>query len=447
MRERLITSFFDTEYLEYARYVVSSRAIPHLVDGLKPSQRKIIHVANKIWKPGQSKQMKLFQLAGRVAADAYYHHGSSSLESAMVNMTQTFKNSLPLLRGHGQFGTLREPDAGAPRYIGASLHPNFHLIYKDFDLLEPKTEEGYEIEPEFFLPIIPTVILNGTSGIAVGFATKILNRKPLDVINACIDVLNGKELKPLIPWIKGFDGEFKRNILNPNSWTLHGKYKVVNTTTVHISEIPPNITCESYEEHLITLLDKKIISDYEDNCSGSIDYTIKFKRVGLKDLITKGKLEKVLRLASKDTENLTVLDETGTLKIFLSAEDIVHHFVNVRLTYYDKRKFLLIDSLERSIIRLTNMARFIKDIIDGKLKVNNVAKTTIISYLEKHKYDKIEDSFGYLLNMPIYSLTKERFEDLLKKKGEAETDLSHTKTLQAKDMYLEDLTKLKKELT
>jgi len=154
-----------------------------------------------------------------------------------------------------------------------------------------------------------------------------------------------------------------------------------------------------------------------------------------------------LRLTSKDTENLTVLDETGTLKIFLSAEDIVHHFVNVRLTYYDKRKFLLIDNLERSIIRLTNMARFIKDIIDGKLKVNNVAKTTIISYLEKHKYDKIEDSFGYLLNMPIYSLTKERFEDLLKKKGEAETDLSHTKTLQAKDMYLEDLTKLKKELT
>jgi len=85
MRQRTVTSFFESEYLEYARYVVSNRAIPHLIDGLKPSQRKIIHIANKIWKPGNTKQMKLFQLAGRVAADAYYHHGNCLDENTIVH--------------------------------------------------------------------------------------------------------------------------------------------------------------------------------------------------------------------------------------------------------------------------------------------------------------------------------------------------------------------------
>ena len=135
--------------------------------------------------------MKLFQLGGRVASEAFYHHGNTSLEGAMVTMSQKFKNSLPLLEGIGQFGSLRSPSAGAPRYISAKLHPNFRLIYKDFELLENRIEEGQEIEPEYFLPIVPTIILNGSSGIAVGFATNILNRNPKTVIKACLALLNG----------------------------------------------------------------------------------------------------------------------------------------------------------------------------------------------------------------------------------------------------------------
>ena len=103
--KRTVTDFFDKEYLEYAKYVVENRAIPHAIDGLKPTQRKVIHVANKIWKTGNEKPMKLFQLGGRVAAEAFYHHGNTSLEGAMVTMSQKFKNSLPLLEGIGQFGS------------------------------------------------------------------------------------------------------------------------------------------------------------------------------------------------------------------------------------------------------------------------------------------------------------------------------------------------------
>lgn len=447
MQKRTVTSFFDQEYLEYAKYVVSNRAIPHCIDGLKPTQRKIVYVANKIWKTGKEKPMKLFQLAGRVASDSFYHHGNSSLENAMVTMAQKFKNSLPLLDGIGQFGSLRSPEAGAPRYIGAKLHPNFKLIYQDFELLDPRYEEGEEIEPSFFLPIVPTVILNGSSGIAVGFATNILNRNPIDVIDACISKIKGKKIPSLHPYIVGFNGSWERDISNPNTWKIKGLYEIINTTTVKIIEIPPNFTYEKYEDHLSSLIDKKIIISYDDNSSESVEYLLKFNRAILKDLISKGKLETVLKLNSQETENLTTIDETGSLKIFDQVEDIVSHFVNVRLTFYEKRKLYLINKINKELSIISNKARFIKDIIDGKLLINNRKREIIIMYLEKCKYDKIEDSYNYLLNMPIHSLTKERFEELLKQKRIKENELESIKHTDHRDMYLNDLTALKSAIS
>jgi DNA gyrase/topoisomerase IV subunit A len=440
---RTVTSFFDKEYLDYARYVVENRAIPSCIDGLKPTQRKVVYIANKIWKTGNEKPMKLFQLAGRVASEAFYHHGNTSLESSMVGMAQKFKNSLPLLQGVGQFGSLRSPAAGAPRYISAKLHPNFRLLYQDFDLLENKIEEGEKIEPAFFLPIVPTVILNGTSGIAVGFATNILNRNPKDVVDACISTLNDKRMKVLAPWIEEFKGTFTRDLENPKTWKIKGQHQIVNTTTVKISAIPPNYTYERYEEILNLLMEKGVITSYDDNSSETIEYILKFRRSVLSDLVSKGKLDNVLRLNTQETENLTTIDENGELKIFDKAEDIVKHFVSVRLEWYQIRKDYLIDKTEKQLSLVTNKARFIKDIIDGKLKINNVPKKTIILYLETADYDEVHGSYDYLLSMAIHSLTKERYENLLFEKEGCIIALETLKETYPKEMYLTDLKKLK----
>ena len=441
--KRTVTSFFDKEYLEYAKYVVENRAIPSCIDGLKPTQRKVVYIANKIWKTGNEKPMKLFQLAGRVAAEAFYHHGNTSLESSMVGMAQKFKNSLPLLEGVGQFGSLRSPAAGAPRYISAKLHPNFRLLYQDFDLLENKIEEGEKIEPAFFLPIVPTVILNGTSGIAVGFATNILNRNPKDVIDACISILNNKSMKVLAPWIQVFKGTFTRDLENPKTWKIKGRHQVINTTTVKITSIPPNYTYERYEEILNLLLEKGIITSYDDNSSETIEYTLKFKRSILNDLVSKGKLDNALRLNTQETENLTTIDENGELKIFDKAEDIVNHFVGVRLEWYQTRKDYLINKTKKQLALVTNKARFIKDIIDGKLKINNVPKDKIIAYLKMNAYDTVHGSYDYLLSMAIHSLTKERYEKLLQEKEGCIIALKVLKATDPKEMYLTDLKKLK----
>lgn len=444
--KRTVTDFFDTEYLDYAKYVVENRAIPSCIDGLKPTQRKVVYVSNNIWKRGNEKPMKLFQLAGRVAAEAYYHHGNSSLESAMIGMAQTFKNSMPLLAGIGQFGSLRSPSAGAPRYISAKLHPNFRLLYQDFDLLENKIEEGQKIEPEYFLPIIPTVILNGSSGIAVGFATNILNRNPIDVINACISELTGKRMPKLAPWLDEFSGAFERDPNNPKTWKIKGLYEVINTTTVKITEIPPNFTYEKYEDHLNSLMEKRIITSYDDNSSDKIEYVLKFQRAVLKEYVSKNKLDVLLKLNTQETENLTTIDETGKLRIFDKVEDIVKYFVQIRLGWYEKRKSYMISRLEKEAMVLSNKARFIKDIIDGKLKVNNVPKKTIVLYLQKASYDEVDGSYNYLLNMPIYSLTKERFDELIKQVEEKKAELEIIKKTESKDMYLTDLETLKKAI-
>lgn len=444
MTEKSISDFLSNEYKEFAMYSIEGRAIPSVIDGFKPTQRKIIHISNQIWKTGNEKTKKVFQLAGVVADQAYYHHGNASLENAIITMAQRFKNNAPLLEEDGQFGSLRSPQAGAPRYIGTKLSENFALIYKDFELLDYKEEEGEKIEPRFFLPIIPTVLLNGSSGIAVGFASNILNRDVKDLIDACVKVLSGKNPGEVKPSLNGFTGEFIQDKDNNKRWVIRGKFVRANTSTVKISELPPSMTYEKYEELLDKLVEDKSIVSYDDNCKDNIDYTIKFTRADL-DKLDDEKLIKLLKLEEASTEIYSTLDESGKLKIFDYTTDIIKYFVEFRLSYYHKRKQFLLDKMNRELKILSNRGRFIKAIIDGKLKVNNVAKAQIVEGIEAMGLDKIDDSYDYLLRMPIYSLTKEMYEKLKEDFKLKKEEIAKLEATDPKYIYLFDLTELKKK--
>lgn len=443
---KTVTDYLDTDYREYAVYVVEERAIPSVIDGFKPTQRKVIFVANKVWKNGFEKPMKIFQLAGRVAADAFYHHGENSLNSAIIGMAQKFKNSMPVLEDIGQFGSLRSPEAAAPRYIGTKLHKNFRLLYKDFELLESRYEEGNEIEPKYFLPIIPTVLLNGGSGIAVGFATNILNRNPINLIDSCLKALDGKKYSEPTPWNREFIGDCE--LVDPEkfSWIFSGLYEIKNTTTVNITELPPSLTYEKFDQYLIDLEDSKRIASYENNCKSNINYTLKFRRDDLKTLSDSVRLKKLLKMEERQTENFTVLDEHGQLKIFNSASEIIEYFVKFRLSFYNKRKQFIIDTLKQDLTILSNKALFVKSIITGKLKINNVPRKEIILYLQTSDFDEVNGSYQYLLTMPIYSLTKEHYEDLIIAERDKASELEEIKKYEPINMYREDLQELKKAL-
>jgi len=444
MTEKTITEFLSVEYKDFAMYSIEGRAIPSCIDGFKPSQRKVIHVANQIWKTGNEKVLKIFQLSGKVASDVFYHHGDASLNSAIINMAQKFKNNAPLLEEDGQFGSLRSPQAGAPRYIGTKLSDNFRLMYKDFDLLNYKEEEGECIEPEFFLPIIPTVLINGSSGIAVGFATNILNRDVKSVTDSCIKILTGKKIEEIAPSLREFTGDFVQDTENHKRWIIRGKIERLNTSTVKITELPPSMTFEKYEDLLDKLCETKEIVSYDDNCKDSIEYIIKFTRSDL-EKATDEKLIKMFKLEEASTEIFSTLDENGKLKIFEKTSEIIEYFVAFRLSYYHKRKEFMLAKMNHDLKILSNRGRFIKAILDEKLKINNVSKALIIEGIIEMKLDKIDDSYDYLLRMPIYSLTKELFEklkeDFTTKKGE----IKKLEETDPKDMYLDDLNDLKKK--
>jgi len=446
MQEVSISDFLSSKYKEFSLYTIEQRAIPSLIDGLKNSQRKVVHVSNQIWKNGNEKPMKVFQLAGKVASDAFYHHGNTSLEGAIINIAQSFKNNLPLLDEVGQFGSLRSPEPGAARYIGTRLNKNFKLIYKDFDLLEYKEEEGYVIEPKYFLPIIPAVLVNGSSGIAVGFAMNILNRNPLDIIDACESILKGKKIKSIKPHNNFFKGEWIQDKDNHKRWIIRGRYEILNTSTIKITELPPSMTYEKYESILDTLVDSKQIVSYDDNCSDNVNYIIKLTRDVLSSL-NEEKIIKIFKLEETETEIFTTLDETGKIKIFETDVDIIEYFTNYRLKFYSIRKDKMLSDLRHDVKILSNKGKFIKFILDGKLEIKNKPKNEIITSMETFSLEKIDDSYDYLLRMPLWSLTFEMFEKMKQDWSNLKKEIEGLEKIDPKDMYLTDLKELKKKLS
>lgn len=444
--EKTISDFLNKENKEYAMYVIERRAIPSIIDGLKTSQRKIIAEAFNIWRTSK-RPLKIFQFAGSIALNMRFHHGNVALEDTIVGMCQDFKNNICLFERDGQFGSMRHPNGyGAARYIGCSLSDITYKLYQDNDLTTTLIDDGFEIEPKQFFPIIPMVIVNGSSGIAVGFASNVLNRNPRDVISSCISYLKtGKVTDQLVPYFKDFSGEIIQDETNNLKWYFRGAYEIANTSTVKITEYCPDMSYEKIEAHLFSLEEKNKIVSYENNSKDSIDITVKFRREDL-EKYDDIQLRKLLKLDSSDTENLTVLDENGKLKIFTNVQDIIKYFVDFRIKYYTLRKEKKISELEKILIVLENRIKFIKLVIDNKIKIAKNTKAQIVENLEKLKFLKIDDSYDYLLNMALYSLTIERLEHLDNEYKSKKEELEIIKKTDEKTMFILDLKNLESEL-
>jgi DNA topoisomerase-2 len=260
----------------------------------------------------------------------------------------------------------------------------------------------------------------------------------------CVKYLNGKKITTVKPSLTGFTGTYIQDTENSKKWYIRGKLDRANTTTVKITELPPSMTYEKYEEILDRLVENKDVVSYEDNCKDNVDYTLKFTRNFL-ETTDDEKLFKLLKLEESETENYNTLDEHGKLKIFESVEDIIKYFVDFRLSYYQLRKDHQLDKLQYELKVLGNRGKFIKAILDGKIIVNNKSKDEIVTQIESISIEMIDDSYDYLLRMPIYSLTKEMFEKLKADFTSKKEEIEKLKLVDPKDMYIEDLSELKKK--
>ena len=206
VKEIPIPDFINKELILFSM-ADNARSIPSSVDGLKPGQRKILF---SCFKRNLRSEIKVAQLAGYVSEHSAYHHGEQSLCSTIVGMAQNFvgSNNLPLLDPIGQFGTRLQggKDAASPRYIFTNLPSLARTIFHPSDdpLLTYLNDDGQNIEPEWYLPILPLLLVNGGDGIGTGWSTSIPNYNPRDVVHNLKRLMRNEELEPIHPWYRGF---------------------------------------------------------------------------------------------------------------------------------------------------------------------------------------------------------------------------------------------------
>lgn len=436
-----ITKFLNEELVDYASYS-TLRAIASLVDGQKNSARKVIHT---VQQKNITTKTKVSNLNSTTALTTEYLHGDQVLNGVIVNLAQNFAgtNNIPLLKREGNFGNRFEPEASAPRYIFTLKEDKFDAIFPKVDnnVLIQQDFEGTRIEPRFFVPTIPLILVNGSEGIATGFSQKILPRK-LDTIKDYINsYILGAELNELKPGYEGFDGIIEKGE-TPNQWLIKGTFERKSKTKILITEIPVGYSLKSYTKVLDDLEDKKVIKNYED-----LSEDDKFKFEVSVDLKFGGQdddwiLDK-LKLVKKITENFTVIDEKNRIADYNSPEEVLNHYIELKLEFLQARKDYLVDSTKQELLLLASKYLFIKGVTENKILVNNKKKSEIIPQLDNEdKIIQFEGSYDYLLRMPIYSLTEEKMKELHAKIQDTKDELKKIEATSITTMWEEDLNKI-----
>ena len=475
--------FIHNDLIHFSKYD-NDRSIPNLIDGLKISLRKILFAA---FKKKLNSEIKVAQFSGYVSEHSGYHHGEASLNGAIIGLAQNYvgSNNINIFEPLGQFGTRLTggKDAASERYIFTKLNKLTRIIFPvaDDDILQYLDDDGTSVEPIYYVPIIPMVLVNGAKGIGTGFSTDIMCYNPLQIINKLILMLKGEAHNVDIdPYYKGFKGtiesiEDKQNKRN-KKYLIRGVFEKIKENKIRITELPIGTWTQDYKEFIESLIDHKkkdskpLVKDYVDmSTDANVDFTIEFHSGCLGELLTNlmdisgGKLdspsdkvtgvEKLLKLyTTHTTTNMHLFDANEHLRKFDTASEIIEEYYQTRLTFYEKRKKYQIDKIEKELIILSNKARFINDNLSGKIDLRRKKKDEIVVILTNLNYTPLCDEgllsspqFNYLTKMPMDSVTEEAVEKLMKEKQEKDTELNVLKSMKIEKIWLNELEELKKE--
>ena len=451
-REILYNDFIHKD-LKHFSNDDNKRSIPHIMDGLKPSQRKILYGA---FLRGLDKvEVKVAQLAGFVSDKAAYHHGEVSLTSAIIGMAQNFvgSNNINILQPNGQFGTRLQggKDAASPRYTFTQLSEKALHIFKEIDnnVLNNQKEDGMNIEPEYYAPIIPMILVNGAIGIGTGFSTKIPNYNPKDIINNLINIIDGKNYKEMKPYYNKFEGKITKK--DKNNFDIEGKY-ITKKNKLIVTELPVGEWTQNYKEYIEKLLDQesnkknkslvKLVNYKDNNTDEKVLFELDFannKLDNIKDIPKDYHLIKKITLT-----NMHLFSVNGSIKKYNSIKEIMLEFYENRLSIYDKRRTWQLDKLKNELDMLSYKVKFIFMVINAELKINNRKKDLIVKDLEVNKFPKLgkNEDYSYLLNMPIYSFTYEKIEEFKNNKMLKQEEYDNLYKLLPSDIWKIELNNL-----
>lgn len=467
--------FIDNELIHFSKYDCD-RSIPNMMDGKKISTRKILFAA---FKRKLYSEIKVAQFAGYISEHSAYHHGEKSLIGAIVNMAQEFvgSNNINELMPLGQFGTRLQggKDHASERYIYTMLNPITKFIYREADLpvLNYLDDDGTLVQPDFYAPIIPMVLVNGGKGIGTGFSYEGLPYNPAQIIDYLKWKLN-KSSTPtpkIEPYYEGFKGTIEKiqdikDAMNPSDvykkYLIKGCYKIAGVDKIQITELPIGTWTDDYKKFLESLMDdtskkkkkKPILKSYIDMSTDTeIDFTLRLVPGVMQNALPKkadygcNQLEKLLGLyTTKTTTNMNLFNNKQQLNKYITIYQIIDDYFKVRLDLYIKRKEHQIKILKKEMVKLSNKANFIQEqcVEPPTLILRKKKKAEVIQMLKDKNYDTIDgdNEYKYLRTMSIDSVEEENLQKLLKECGKKKTDLENLKKRNIENIWLDELGEL-----
>ena len=456
-------SFINKEFIHFSKYDCD-RSIPNLMDGLKISLRKILYSA---FKKNLTTEIKVAQFSGYVSEHSGYHHGEASLNGAIVGMAQTYvgSNNINLLMPNGQFGTRLQggKDSASERYIFTMLNKITRTIFpvEDDAILEYLNDDGLIVEPLFYAPIMPMVLVNGTKGIGTGFSTDVMCYNPLNIISYLKDKLQGiNSSHEFIPYYEGFTGAISK--IEATKFLIKGVYETIGSDKIKVTELPIGHWTEDFKELLEKLIEPEVnkegkkmpaaIKDYDDMSKDTnVEFTITFAKGKLAELEALkadygcNGVEKMLKLYTTNTNtNMHLFNAEDRLHKYTSVPEIIDDYFVTRLKLYQTRKDYLISAIEKELILLSNKAKYITEILEDTIDLRKKKKDEVISMLVLKKYDVVDNDpeYKYLTKMPMDSVTDENIAKIYKECGNKELELKQLKETTANNMWSTELDKL-----
>jgi DNA topoisomerase II len=488
--------FINDEMIHFSKYDCD-RSIPNLMDGLKISLRKILFSA---FKKNLKSEIKVAQFSGYVSEHSGYHHGEASLNAAIVGMAQNFvgSNNINLFEPNGQFGTRLQSgsDSASERYIFTQLNKLTRLIYRPEDdaVLTYLDDDGQSVEPIYYVPVIPMVLVNGTKGIGTGFSTEIMCYSPTQIIAYLRHKLMGDvgdmgvsaPVPTIEPFYKNFRGAIRR--VGDSKYLFKGCYTILDEKKVRITELPVGTWTDNYKKFLENLIEPPhaaaggkdkdkdstastapIVKEYNDMSTDThVDITVTMAANIIKTYSEKvveydcTMLEKVLGLyATQSTTNMNLFDANEKLIKYSNAEEIADSYSVTRLAFYGKRKDALIAALRKELMVLSNRARYITELLEDTIDLRRKTNKQLVELLKERKYDSMDAQSGdekgedgssgqgqgykYLLKLPMDSVSEENVKKLLNEKEKKEAELSELSSKTVEQMWLKDLEELEVE--
>jgi len=428
-----ISKVAANEWKAFAMYTVESRAIPNMIDGLKPVQRFYLYSS----LINSKRDFKKVSAVSGIISDYGYNHGESSAAGAGQLMAAEWNNNICLIEGRGSFGTRLIQEAGAARYVYSRVHDNFNKYVKDIDL-SPVHEDPEHEPPAFYLPILPLVLVNGTKGIATGFATNILPHNPKDLRKACVQYLDkGKiTIKPSVKF-PDFSGTVEQSKEDPTKYTANGTFIRKGKTSVSITEVPYGFDREGYVKVLDKLEDEGDIVSYEDKCNkNGFHFEVKLKLSSAKwndiKLITKFKLSKPF------SQNLTVIDFEGKLREYTDARSLIKDFCDYRLGILQQRIDARVKEYNEEVRWLNVKMEFIQANVDGRIVFKDNTKVQVVNQIMQET-SALGGDTNRLLALSILNLTQEEIVKLKKLIADSKQTLSLWENTSPAEQFKTDL--------